>query len=117
MFNFAPVNTTAVIKMPKRYLKPGMRLRQTLAEVQDPESKSILVETRDYTNPFWNLWTVSLEQQTNMTIYSDDIVIGFNAKLGKSNVTVSFKDTVTGVRFNITQPVEIIAEHTYKTYL
>ena len=117
MFNFAPVNTTAEIRMPKRYLKPGMRLRQTLKEVQDPEGDDILVETRDYTNPFWNLWTVTLEQQTNMTIYSDDIVIGFNAELGKSDVIVSYKDTVTGARTNITQPVEIIAEHTYRDYL
>jgi len=37
-----------------------------------------------------------------MTIYSDDIVIGYNAELGKSDVIVSYKDTVTGARTNIT---------------
>ena len=101
MFNFAPYAKTPT--MTKRYVAPGMRLRQTLDLVTDPESSDMLVEVRDYGNPFWNLWAVQLgKSHNNYTIYSDKVRLGVNANLGPSNIMISFKDLVTGVRTNIT---------------
>ncbi len=69
------------MRMPKRYLKPGMRFRQTIDNViNDPEWEQLAVEVYDEKNPFWNLWARNVfDYYQNETIFADPIVIGYNA--------------------------------------
>lgn len=114
-FNFAPHVRTEQMRL--RYVAPGRPFRQTLDLGTDPEAHKMQVEVRNYDNPFWNLWAVQLgEAHLNFTVYSDEVKLGVNANLGKSDVTISFKDLTTGVRTNMTQPVEIITEGEYVRY-
>mgnify|MGYP001626923334 CR=1 FL=1 len=80
MLNLAPQNTTTTMKMPKRYLKPGMRFRQTIDNViNDPEANEIAVEVYAEKNPFWNLWARNVfEYYQNETVFADPIMIGNN---------------------------------------
>lgn len=95
------------------YLHQGMRLDFYIDSVIDPEGDEIRVEVRDSKNYFWNVWAILKPGELNHILQSDPVYIGKNVELGSSDLTISFVDSKTGARTNVTQPIEVISEGTY----
>jgi len=79
-----------------------MRLDFHLDPVKDPEENDIRVEARDSQNYFWNVWATKTDREPSHRLQSDPIKIGENVELGASTLTISFVDSVTGARTNLT---------------